>query len=149
MQNAIIDMAKKRVISIKDYRDILNTLELDNICLINSSFKLDKDKLSNNVKLVIKESAKSELKDTFLIIRYKSTLKGINEDTQEVGVNVETIHELQYSSTGEKEITQEFIEKFSSYSASMLVWPYFREFVQSQISKTLLPPLILPLKRQR
>ena len=141
-------MAKKRVISIKDYRDILNTLELDNICLINSSFKLDKDKLSNNVKLVIKESAKSELKDTFLIIRYKSTLKGINEDTQEVGVNVETIHELQYSSTGEKEITQEFIEKFSSYSAPMLVWPYFREFVQSQISKTLLPPLILPLKRQ-
>ncbi len=141
-------MAKKRDISIKDYRDILNTLELDNICLINSSFKLDKDKLSNNVKLVIKESAKSELKDTFLIIRYKSTLKGINEDTQEVGVNVETIHELQYSSTGEKEITQEFIEKFSSYSAPMLVWPYFREFVQSQISKTLLPPLILPLKRQ-
>jgi len=52
-------MAKKREISITDYRDILNTLELENICLISSSFKLNKDKLSTNVKLVIKESSKS------------------------------------------------------------------------------------------
>jgi len=32
-QYAIIAMAKKREISITDYRDILNTLELENICL--------------------------------------------------------------------------------------------------------------------
>ncbi len=141
-------MAKKTEISIKDYREILNTLELDNICLIESSFKLLKDKLSNKVKILIKESAKFELKDTYLIIRYKSTLKGINEESQEAGVLAETIHELHYTASGEKVITQEFLDKFSSYSASMIIWPYFREFVQSMVSGSQMPPLTLPLKKQ-
>lgn len=142
-------MVKKAEISIKDYRDILNTIELDSICLIESSFKLSKEKASNKIKLLIKETAKTEVKDTLLTIKYKSILKGINEESQETVVSVETIHELHYSSTGEKTVTQEFIDKFWAYSASMIVWPYFREVVQSMISKSPLPSLTLPLKKQK
>lgn len=140
-------MTNKKEIPIKEYREILNTLELDNICLIESSFKLFKEKLPSKIKILIKETAKFETKDTYLIIRYKSILKGVNEESQEAGVIIETIHELHYTSSGEKVITPEFLDKFSNYSASMIVWPYFREYVQSMLSKTQMPPLTLPLKK--
>ena len=140
-------MPKKDDISIKDYREILNTVELDSICLLNSEFKLAKENLSDEIKLEVKESSKFELKEGLLIVKYRSALKGINEKTGEASITAKTTHEIAYCTSGEKEITDEFLEKFSAYSTSMVIWPYFREFVQNMISRSQMPPLVLPLKK--
>ena len=140
-------MPKKKDISIKEYREILNTIELDSICLIDGSFKLIKEKLTDEIKLVIKESSKFELKEGLLIVRYKSSLKGINEETKDASIIANTIHEISYCTSGEKEITDEFLNKFSTFSTSMIIWPYFREYVQNMVSRSQMPPLILPLKK--
>ena len=140
-------MSKKNEISIVDYREILNTVELDNICLIDGSFKLIKEKLSNHIKIEIKDSSTYEIKDQTLIIKYKTILKGISEETSDVSIVASSIHEMVYSFSGDKEITPEFMDKFSTYSASVVIWPYFREYVQNMVSRSQMTPLTLPLKK--
>jgi len=140
-------MATKKEISIKDYREILNTIELDNICMIEASFKIDKELLSDEIKLTTKETFKYEKKDNLLIVLYKTSLKGIDVKTKNAPITASATHEVTYSMTGERDITPEFMDKFGEFSTSMAVWPFFREYIQNMISRTQLPHLTLPLKK--
>ena len=140
-------MATKKEISIKDYREILNTIELENICMIDANFKIDRELLSDEIKLNTKETFKYEKKDNLLIVFYKTSLKGIDLKTKNAPISATITHEITYSMTSEKDITPEFMNKFGEFSTSMAVWPFFREYVQSMISRTQLPHLTLPLKK--
>lgn len=140
-------MATKEEISIEEYKEILKTIDLDHICLIDASFKIEKNKFDGQVKLIIKESPKFEVKENHFIVIYKTSLKGINEENKETVLNVSAVHELTYKSSLESKIPHAFFNKFGTYSASMVIWPYFREYVQNMISRTQLPSLTLPLKK--
>ena len=140
-------MSKKIDIPIKDYREILSTLNLEDISLLEGGMKLRKDKLGKQLELAIKETSKYEIENNNLIVNYKSVFKGLNEETKEAGVTITAFHEIIYSLSGEKEVTPEFMDKFAQYSISITIWPFFREFVQNMVSKAHLPPLTLPLKK--
>lgn len=140
-------MAAKKEISVNDYREILKTIELENICMIDANFKIERQLISDEIKLETKETFKFERKDNLLVIFYKTVLKGIDVKTKNIPITTTVTHEITYSTTGEKEITPEFIDKFGEFSTSMAVWPFFREYVQNMISRTQLPHLTLPLKK--
>ena len=43
-------------------------------------------------------------------------------------------------------ITKEFFDVFKELSLPTIVWPYFREYIQNMVSRTGLPPFVLPAK---
>jgi hypothetical protein len=141
-------MTTKKEISIKDYREVLNTIELEHVCLIEANFKIQRELLSDEIKLVTKETFKFEKKYNLLIVFYKTVLKGVDIKTTNASITATVVHEVSYSLTGEKEVTPEFMDKFGEFSTSMVVWPFFREYIQNMVSRTQLPQLTLPLKKQ-
>jgi preprotein translocase subunit SecB len=62
-------------------------------------------------------------------------------------VSIMATYELIYIIPKELKVTQDELNDFARLNAMFNVWPYWREFVQSTITRMNLPPLVLPLFR--
>lgn len=71
------------------------------------------------------------------------TLEGSSEPV----VSIKARFELKYSIPGDLVPTQEELGAFAEVNGVFNAWPYWREFIQSTISRMNLPPVILPLFR--
>jgi len=62
-------------------------------------------------------------------------------------VSIMATYELIYLLSKDMKVSQEELNDFARLNAMFNVWPYWREFVQSTITRMNLPPLVLPLFR--
>lgn len=142
----------KEKISPEEYNKIIKCLMLDEISLIETSFKKNVvNAKGGTISLKIKEKYTLEDKEKSVIFYPFFSIEGVieNEDNQE---NEQIfILKMKFSSVYTKQekidIKEDFLFVFKEISLSNLMWPYFREFTQSLVSRGNLPPITLPLKK--
>jgi preprotein translocase subunit SecB len=138
----------KPKISPKDYRAILESLELDTLFLVESSTKFKEEYLSETLSLDIIEKYTFEQKSNLLTVFYNYKLSAKAEDQQEPALVLTAKYTVKYSLTKEFNVTRDFMNIFCDLTLGMLLWTYFREFVSNTVYRTGLPPLVLPLKKK-
>lgn len=140
----------KPKISPEEYNKIIKLLSLEDITLIDCSFKLKEVNLKGgtislnvNEKCTMKDSEKN-------VVFYPSfTIEGFVDDE----TNKDSLFAIKlkyitaYSKNSNTAIGEDFLTVFKEISLSNIMWPYYRELTQSLISRASLPPITLPLRK--
>lgn len=142
----------KSKISPEEYNRIIKSINLDEILLVDSSFKRNIIiAKGGTISLKIKEKHTFEDKEKSVIFYPFFSIEGVveKEDSDEK----ETLFVLKmkfasvYTKNEKFEIKDDFLKIFQELSLSNVMWPYFRELTQSLVSRANLPPITLPLKK--
>lgn len=143
---------RKNTISPEEYNKIIKRINLDEILLIEASFKRNTvHSKGGAISLKIKEKYTLEDRDKSVIFYPFFSMEGIleNEDSEEKEQLF--VLKMKYASVyikSEKiEIGDDFLMVFKDLSLSNVMWPYFREFTQSLVTRGKLPSITLPLKK--
>jgi len=131
-------------LSVDEYQDILKSIELEDISLRNLTLKTDEEQFGKEFKLNIKPKARCQVEDDTIYFFYKFTFIAKSPDKEKTAIRIVPEYKITYTKTSKTKIDPEFFEIFPEASLKFIVWPYFRELVQSTISRMNLPPLILP-----
>lgn len=140
----------KPKISPEEYNKIIKLLSLEDITLIDCSFKLKEVNLKGgtislnvNEKCTMKDSEKN-------VVFYPSfTIEGfVDDETNKDSLFVIKLKYITaYSKNSNTAIGEDFLTVFKEISLSNIMWPYYRELTQSLISRASLPPITLPLRK--
>ncbi len=139
----------KNKISPEDYSAILMALVLDKICLTNANLKVYSNiPNGGNIELDFNDKYKFVDEDKFVRFIASFTLDGkISENDNVVKLfTVSGDYSVVYYKQSDVVVTKEFFDVFKELSLSTIVWPYFREYIQNMVSRTGLPPFVLPSK---
>ena len=139
----------KNKISPEDYSAILMALVLDKICLTNANLKVYSNiPNGGNIELDFNDKYKFVDEDKFARFIASFTLDGkISENDNVVKLfTVSGDYSIVYYKQSDVVVTKEFFDVFKELSLSTIVWPYFREYIQNMVSRTGLPPFVLPSK---
>lgn len=131
----------------EEYQTVLKGLDLKSISLIESKTKLDETSFNPEIKINIAETLESDIVKNELIIIKRYRLTGIAKEEEKNCIEITGKFKVIYSVKTEKEITKDFVKLFINISVEYILWPYFRELVQSMLARLNLPPLTLPLKK--
>ena len=143
-------MKPVNTISPETYNAILKVLDLVNIQLYRFNAKMNEEIKSNCLVYSIKDTIDFTQTDNLLRINYtyKFEAKNKDADKKDIAIVIEATYKVFYRlKDGGYQITEEFMDIFGKMSLSILLWPYFREFINNTIYRMGLPQLILPLKR--
>jgi preprotein translocase subunit SecB len=121
----------------------LKDLELISIELIESNLK--KTEKFNPPAVITIESESSyktleDMKESFAVY-YKFVLMGRQKGKKKDGITVSARYKVIFKNT--QKLNDEIFNDFFQFQLDVIVWPYFRQFVQEMISKANLPPLTL------
>jgi preprotein translocase subunit SecB len=125
----------------------LKDLELVSIELIESSLKKT-EKFNPPAVISIKsESSYKTLKNKkeSFAVYYKFVLMGRQKGKKKDGITVSAHYKVIFKNT--QKLNDEIFNDFFQFQLDVIVWPYFRQFVQEMISKANLPPLTLDFFR--
>jgi len=138
---------KRPNISPEEYGRILKHIELRDIYLTETKAKIDEAYKAPRLELAVKDKSTFEADNNQLkvISRYTFTAKG--EDKEKPFLQITAVYRLLFSIKEGVKVTQDFFDVFQQLSLGIIVWPYFREFVQGLISRMNLPPLTLPMRK--
>ncbi len=138
---------KKYKLTPEEYQEILKCIALTDLSLIKSSSVHDDENMTGSLEIDIQD--KKELVDSGKQVVFYCNLsfsaKGEGKD--KVGVKITAKYKIEYSKTEEVPIQKEFTDIFYDQSLQFIVWPFFREHVQSMLARMNLPPLTLPMRR--
>lgn len=134
-------------ISIEEYKDIIDKLEIINISLIEAQIKFDKELMEKDLKLDIKEKVKHSQDDYNVEFDFQYSLKGKSQDMDGTALTINAKYHIIYRKEISFKIKDEFFEPFVRFVLKMMIWTYYREYVQNTVTRMNLPPLTLPLKR--
>jgi hypothetical protein len=137
----------KPKISPEEYKKTLDNIDLESIYITDSKAKLNKEFLEKDLQLDISEKNKFNQDEKGLSVQYSFSLKGNSPNKEKAGVEISVTYNIYYSKKENQQISEDFFNPFSKFILGMMVWTYFREFVQNMVSRMNLPPLTLPLKR--
>ncbi len=70
-------------------------------------------------------------------------------EAEEPKLTIKSVFELRYSVPADLETSQESLDRFGRLNGVYNAWPYFRELVQSVLTRMGLPPLTIPLLKTR
>jgi preprotein translocase subunit SecB len=132
-------------ISPKEYRKILNGIDLKNILLADLKATIKHELLSEGLKISIKDSAQYSYEEDEFIIKNKYVLTAKNNDKKNV-LKIEATFIVVFES--KYEINDDFFNIYKEISLPLNVWPFFRELVNSTTSRMNIPPLTLPLLKR-
>jgi hypothetical protein len=138
----------KPKISPQEYRLILEALELTNISLIESTFKLKDEKISKTLNVDIDEKFSFEQKGNILLINYLYKLQAQSPEVTEPAIVLSARYSVKYTISRDVTITKEFMKVFVDLTVSMLLWTFFREYVNNSVYRMGMPSLILGLKKK-
>lgn len=138
----------KPKISPQEYRFILEALELSSISLIESSTRLKEENISKTLNIDINEKSAFEHKNNILFINYLYKLQAKSPEIDEPAITITVKYSVKYAVSKEVTIEKEFMKIFVDLTVSMLLWTYFREFVNNTVYRMGMPPLVLGLKRK-
>jgi len=137
------------VISPEDYRKLQSNLDLVEISLFNSTSSLILD--SVNTLLSAEETPLIKLNDSSNIVENEKTANIINKWSltakfKESGtqfLNIKAEYSIALAKT--EKMSKEFWDIYKNTTLHIIVYPYFREFVQNLTSRMNIPPLTLPI----
>lgn len=143
---------KDTKITPEEYNNILKSLELKSISLIESGFKIsDENNIAGKVNLKMSDKYSYDTKDDIIIFHASFKFTGSKDNTESSKksplFSLTGKYSVIYSKCDEIQITNDFFEVFKEISLSMIVWPYIREYIQSTIVRSGLPPFTLPVRR--
>jgi len=138
----------KPKISPQDYRNILEALELSTISMVDSSFRLKDENISRSLSLDISEKFTFEQKDNGLTVLYSYKLHAQSSEMAEPAISITAKYSVKYAVTKDVIVTKDFMNVFSDLTVSMLLWAYFREYVNNSVYRMGMPPLVLGLKKK-
>ena len=133
--------------------DVVPRLEIEDVRLIGLSSKL-KAPPHQDAAIDVSTSHDSDCRivgETRLVARLSFTLKATSsaEPPRDV-FEVAAVYRVVYSSdTALTELSFDNLKTFAAVNAVHNVWPYWRELVQSVVSRMGLPPLTVPLLKVR
>lgn len=128
----------------KEYNRLLNEIELEDLYLSETSATLFKRDWEVDASLDLKEnSSLIEIKDNKATMRVNYELLAKSGETLILKINVKYI----VTFTFKGEVTENFFKLYSVYSLPIQTYPFFRELINSTVSKMDLPQLWLPLKK--
>ena len=137
-------MAKSKI-SPGKYQEILKTIDLQNVYLVETKAKLNENNISPNLEIKVRDTKSFETKDNSFIISYTYRLAGINAEQDNTCLEIVAKFKIKYFTENATNINKEFFDVFAKFSVDFMLWPYFREFVQNLTSKMDLPSLTLPM----
>ena len=138
-QTEVEDLLKQ---ALKDVPSAFNSQSSRIVLLLNQNHtKLWNDITLNTLKAIVDE-------DKFVRFIASFTLDGkISENDNVVKLfTVSGDYSVVYYKQSDVVVTKEFFDVFKELSLSTIVWPYFREYIQNMVSRTGLPPFVLPSK---
>jgi hypothetical protein len=137
----------KKFIAPNEYKEILKGIDLKNIILNACSCELEREKISPETKVDIRETAviRKQEKDNLEIL-HKYIFEAKSQSKKEIFLTIKCEYILEYEAA--KEITNEFFDIFKRTSLPLNSWPFFREFVNNITSRMYIPPFTLPLLKR-
>jgi len=140
--------SSSKKLSRQKYQEALGGVQLEGLVLDECSAELRREKLltstSRSLTLAVSDEPRVQAKsDHGFIIeqKYKLVAKPSNERAYALRLTCKFV--LTYSSDGE--VSDQFLEIFTSNNVSLNSWPYFRELVQNLTQRMGMPPLTVPL----
>ena len=138
----------KPKISPEDYRNILESLELDTLYLTELNSKFKEENVSSSLSLNIEEKNSFEQDGSILKVYYIFKLTAVDEEKNEPVITLQAKYTIRYNISKDIEVTKDFMKVFSDLTLGMLLWTYFRELVNNTIYRMGMPTLVLPLKKR-
>jgi preprotein translocase subunit SecB len=136
----------KPKISPEEYRNIIESLDLDTLYLVELNSKFKEEFVSSNFCLEIDEKYTFEQESTILKIIYTYKLSAKDESKEDAAIKVQAKYVVRYNIANDVTISKEFMKVFSDLTLGMLLWPYFRELINNSVYRMGMPTLVLPLK---
>jgi preprotein translocase subunit SecB len=135
-------------ISPEEYRNILDSLELDTLYLTELNSRFKENFVSSSLSISIEEKDTFEQKDSILKVYYTFKLFAKDEAKEDPALSMQAKYTVRYKISKDIVITKDFMKVFSDLTLGMLLWTYFRELVSNTIYRMGMPPLVLPLKKR-
>lgn len=140
---------KKYKLTPQEYRQILSKVDLDDITLIELKTKYSEGSIKEDIDISIKETSKNLIEDNTLKIYMLCVFMAKNKTTNEEIIKISVRYRVDFIIEGESsDISDEFIKILTDNTVKITIWPYFRQELQSIMSKMNLPQIVLPLKRR-
>lgn len=138
----------KNKLSPELYKSIISQLELVDITMIECNAKHNAEYSQGNLEINIKDKLSFEQTDNVLIINFKYAFTANIPEQINPGVDIKATYQIKYEVKNSVAITKEFMDIFHQYTIGMLLWPFFREFLNNMVFRMGLPQFILPLKKR-
>lgn len=142
-------MNTRNKISPEEYSSILKTLEIENIFLSESSFKVfDCSKNGGTIDLAFKDkySFSEAAGKVFFMASFKMDGSLGKEEDKETLFKMSGEFRIECRKEDDIAISKDFFEVFRDTSLVVFVWPYYREFIQSTLVRAGFPSLTLPMR---
>lgn len=134
-------------LSPKDYKKILDKVQLDSISLESCSAKVNQDKFGKQIKSTVKDKVSYKLLgENEVIFNQQYDLISTTTSQKDYALKISCAFSAKFSSI--EPLSDDFLEIFSQVNIHVNTWPYFREFVQGITQRMCLPPLTLPLLKR-
>jgi len=146
--------SKKRHTNInkdKGYEEFLKQLSLVDLGLLSSSSKFDPaayakmrsnkaetPRISVTVEYHLEEVDKAFFES---IAKFKLTIQGQKTNTRPVVIERAFLGHFHCKPP----VTRELAGRFTNFEFRVIVWPYFRHFVQDMTARMSIPPVVIPL----
>ncbi len=139
----LFEDAKKKIPP-KKYNELLQHINLRDIFVTEINSKLFERNFPGSAKLQFDES--TNLKDfgedlVEIEVLYKLKAKNGRKKVFDILIKYSVLFEL------DKEVPEEFFMIYSKHSLPLQTFPYFREYINTILSRMGLPQLILPLRK--
>lgn len=140
----------KKKITPEKYSSILTSIELDNISLSNASIKVfELAPNGGNIDLDFKDKYSfscSENKVCFVAsFKLEGNIKRSENEVHKL-FSVSGEYNIKYNKANDIEVTTDFFDVFRDISLPVIIWPYFREYIQNMVVRAGLPPFTLPAR---
>jgi hypothetical protein len=127
-------------------------VQIDSVRLISTTASQSPRVLSeppSDVELQSRTSVSADLDRLVILIlaQFRFVASCSEETVSEPDLTIEASFELSYSLASFDDIDDSHIQAFGELNGIYNGWPYWREFVQSTLSRMGLPPLTLPVYR--
>jgi len=135
--------------AIKRISHIIAAVQLQSVRLIESTVKssIRSPKEAGKIDLFVDTSTQPPGMPEDGLIYVQPTINTLVTSQGKTVVSIMATYELIYLLSKDMKVSQEELNDFARLNAMFNVWPYWREFVQSTITRMNLPPLVLPLFR--
>lgn len=140
-------MVDKKSISRGAFNKTLDKLELRDIYLVESHSKTFDQFQARELEIITNSEIDAETDGDILTIFYHQNLAAKGKDKKKPYLTFSARYKVTFEVKPKAEISEEFLDTFTQVILDTIVWPYYRELVQSMISKMNLPLLTLPMSR--
>ncbi len=134
---------------IKRISHLIAAVQLHSVRLVESTVKssIRSPKEAGEIDLFVDTSTQPPNMPEDGWLYFQPTINTLVTSQGKTVVSIMATYELIYLIPKDMQVTQDELNDFARLNTMFNVWPYWREFVQSTVTRMNLPPLVLPLFR--